>query len=66
MAVHLNIEPVSPRKYNRNIPVALEHIILRAMAKEAEKRYKSVSEMLQELHTVAATFFDDGGRLPGG
>ena len=66
MAVHLNVEPVSPRKYNRNIPVALEHIILRAMAKEAKHRYRSIGEMLQELHTVAATFFDDGGRLPGG
>ena len=64
MAVHLNIEPVSPRKHNRNIPVALEHVMLRAMAKDPEDRYDSIDAMLKEIYAVANTFFGDDGRLP--
>ena len=32
MAIHLNREPANPRERNRNIPIALEHILLRGMA----------------------------------
>ena len=64
MAVHLNIPPVSPRQYNRHIPVAMEHIMLRAMAKDPEDRYPSVDDMLREILAVSATFFGDDARLP--
>ena len=64
MAVHLNINPVGPRHYNRNIPVALEHIILKAMAKDREGRYASVADMLKEIYTVTGTFFGTDARLP--
>lgn len=63
MAVHLNIQPTSPRQYNKNIPVALEHILMRSMAKDPEERYPNVDAMLKELHAVAATFFSDA-KLP--
>ncbi len=64
MAVHLNIEPISPRKYNRNIPVALEHILLKAMAKHIEDRYAGIDAMLKEIYTVSNTFFGDEWVLP--
>jgi len=63
MAVHLNIQPTSPRQYNKNIPVALEHILMRAMSKEPDERYQNVDVMLKELQTVSATFFGDA-KLP--
>jgi len=66
MAVHLNIEPVSPRKYNRCIPVALEHVMLRATAKNVADRYDSVDSMLKEFHAVSHIFFREDGKLPEG
>ena len=64
MAVHLNIQPVSPRHYNRHIPVALEHIMLKAMAKAKSDRYESTDEMLREAAAVVATFFGAEQQLP--
>jgi len=64
MAVHLNIAPVSPRKHNRNIPLALEHILLRAMAKNREDRYSTVDAMLREMSTVISAFFGSEPYLP--
>lgn len=64
MAVHLNIKPIGPRHYNRNIPVALEHIMLKAMGKNLDQRYASIEDMLKEIYAVTGTFFGAGGRLP--
>lgn len=64
MAVHLNVQPVSARKYNRNIPVALEHILFKSMAKHPEDRYASVDIMLKEMSVVIGTFFGNDPRLP--
>ena len=63
MAVHLNIQPTSPRQYNKSIPVALEHILMRSMAKDPEDRYQNVDAMLKEIQAVATTFFGDA-KLP--
>jgi len=49
MAVHLNIPPASPREYNRNVPVVLEHILFRSMVKEPDHRYPSVDAMLKDI-----------------
>ena len=65
MAVHLNIEPESSRRYNPNIPLALEHIMLRAMAKSMDDRYRTVDAMLKEIYMVANTFLGEDGKLPG-
>jgi len=64
MAVHLNIAPISARKHNRNIPVALEHVLFRAMAKNREDRYPSVDVMLREMSAVISTFFGNEPYLP--
>lgn len=63
MAVHLNAQPTSPRQYNPDIPVALEHIMLRGMAKNPDDRYQTVDAMLREILTVGSRFY--GARKEG-
>jgi len=41
--------PTTPNKFNRNIPPWLSSIILRAIEKEGDLRYKNYSEMLFEV-----------------
>ncbi len=47
--MHLQEKPVMPREYNLSIPLALERIVLKAMSKEVSARYKTASEMIDEL-----------------
>ena len=42
-------EPVEPIKYNTNIPVGVNRIILKAMQKDPNIRYQNATEMLQDL-----------------
>lgn len=42
-------QAVSPREINPNIPEGLEDIVLRAMQKDAAKRYQSAAEMLHDI-----------------
>jgi serine/threonine-protein kinase len=46
---HLNTEPTPPRKHDPTIPVPLEHIILRCIAKNPSRRFKSMSEILPSM-----------------
>jgi serine/threonine-protein kinase len=46
-------EPLAPRKVNPDLPVKLDRIILRAMAKDPSRRYQSISELEEELRGVA-------------
>ena len=64
MAVHLNVKPASPRQYNRNIPVALEHILFKSMAKEPGDRYDTVETMLKDILVVKERYFGEENRLP--
>ena len=50
--MHLQEKPVMPREYNLSIPLALERIVLKAMSKEVSARYKTASEMIDELLSV--------------
>jgi serine/threonine protein kinase len=63
LAIHLNRDPVNPRDRNRNISVALEHVLLRGMAREREDRYPTVDDMLKDVYAVAAIFGAES-RLP--
>ena len=45
----LNEEPRSPRTLNDRVPVDLETITLKAMAKQPQRRYSSAAEMNEEL-----------------
>ncbi|HEY1065570.1 MAG TPA: serine/threonine-protein kinase, partial [Pirellulales bacterium] len=42
-------EPRSPRSLNPDVPIDLETIILKAMAKEPEQRYESARELVDDL-----------------
>lgn len=45
MHEHLRSDPTPPRRYNPNIPPAMETVVLRAMAKAPEDRYQRASEL---------------------
>jgi len=42
-------EPVDPMKYNDNIPVSVNRIILKSMQKDPNIRYQNATEMLKDL-----------------
>ncbi|MGN0607857.1 MAG: Stk1 family PASTA domain-containing Ser/Thr kinase [Oscillospiraceae bacterium] len=47
--MHMQNTPKPPREINDSIPEGLEEIVLRAMQKEASKRYQSASEMIKDI-----------------
>lgn len=51
----LNENPELPRKINPSIPPELEAIVMRAINKDKEKRYKSMEDMLKDLQNLVAT-----------
>ncbi|MGE0712184.1 MAG: protein kinase [Planctomycetota bacterium] len=48
-------EPASPRRHNREIPMDVETICLKALEKRKEDRYQSAADMARDL----AAFLDD-------
>jgi len=48
----MNEEPEPVTAMREEVPVALEDVVERALAKDAEKRYQSIDEMLTALETV--------------
>jgi serine/threonine protein kinase len=60
----LEEEPVAPRRLNKALPVELETVVLKAMAKRPEERYGTARELADDLHR----FLDDQpvrARRPG-
>jgi Tfp pilus assembly protein PilF/TolB-like protein len=52
----LNSNPVPPSKANQKIPSGLDHIILKALQKDASRRYQSAFELRADLeHLMAGT-----------
>lgn len=49
MYQHVNQEPTPPRQINPDISVALEAVILRALAKRPEQRFRDAAEMREAL-----------------
>ena len=56
MTGHLNLEPVPPRRYDPEIPIPLEHIILRCIAKRPEDRYPTMDAVINEMSHVYRMF----------
>lgn len=64
---HLQEEVVPPTQLNPEIPPMLEAIILKAVAKEPEKRYPAITSMMHDLEVVQSTQRDgDTRRLAKG
>ena len=49
-------EVVAPSSVNPEVPPALDALLLKALAREPDGRYASVSEMLRELEAVLRTY----------
>ncbi|MGN0643242.1 MAG: Stk1 family PASTA domain-containing Ser/Thr kinase [Huintestinicola sp.] len=47
--MHMNSNPKPPRAINDTIPEGLEEIVMRAMQRDASKRYQSASEMIKDI-----------------
>lgn len=49
---HLQETPVEPAQINPNLPLGINNIILKAMAKEISQRYKNATEMCKDLDKI--------------
>lgn len=47
--MHMQSTPKPPRAINNTIPEGLESIVMRAMQRDASKRYQSASEMIKDI-----------------
>src|SRR5262249_6294461 len=48
----LHDSPTPPRKLERHIPLDLETIVLKAIAREPQARYAKASELAEDLHRI--------------
>lgn len=56
MQPHLNVDPIPPREVDPDIPIPLNHIIMRAMEKNKSKRYQTMDNLMKELQIVAKAY----------
>ncbi len=54
-----NTHVYAPSEINKSIPKELDYIVLKALAKQKEKRYQNVQEFQRTLHKFLYTFFPD-------
>ncbi len=52
MFQHISEPPPLPRKISPNVPLELERVILRSMAKDPSDRYQTAQELVQDLRDV--------------
>jgi len=62
--LHRQALPPSPRKFNPAIPVALEQIILKVLAKEPAARYRSADQLGRVLEHYSYPQPDEAGGYP--
>ncbi len=60
----LQVDPRRPTQVNPSIPPMLENINLRAMAKDADQRYQSANEMLEDLRRLRTSLSGATELLP--
>jgi len=51
----IHVDPQAPSKVNPSVPPRLDSITLKALAKEADARYQSAGELLEDLRSVRDT-----------
>jgi len=49
---HIRETATSPRELNPRVPPAAERVVMKAMAKEVDRRYQSAAEMIRELDAL--------------
>jgi serine/threonine protein kinase len=49
---HVNEPPPPPRSVNRAVPREVEHVILKLLEKEPERRYQTAQEVIAELRSL--------------
>lgn len=59
---HLQDEPSPIRKIKPEVPPLLEAIVLKAMAKDVDNRFKDITEMINDLKSVQNYLRDDNTR----
>jgi serine/threonine-protein kinase len=52
IAKHIEQEPPSPRSMNAEVPDAIAQVVLRAMAKDRERRYQTAVELYDALEAI--------------
>ncbi len=55
----IHVEPEAPSKVSPNIPPELDSIILKALAKEPDKRYQSSDALISDLRSLRGLLQDD-------
>ncbi|MCI9487947.1 MAG: Stk1 family PASTA domain-containing Ser/Thr kinase [Lachnospiraceae bacterium] len=63
--LHIQGEMVSPRQYEPMIPVSLEKIVLKCTQKKPEMRYRTVTELIENLKRALMTPDEDFVRMNG-
>jgi serine/threonine protein kinase/tetratricopeptide (TPR) repeat protein len=58
----IHVNPPAPSTLNRQIPPALDRIVMKALEKNVESRYQTAGEMLKDLRAVLTTVSKDGRR----
>lgn len=61
---HLNDWPPAPSQIRPGLPLAVERLIFKAMAKSPAERYQTAEAMAEELGLLARTLNDDLGGRP--
>ncbi len=57
---HMQEDPIPPIEINKNIPIAVNNIILKALRKDPNERYQTATEMLEDLRRALK---DPGGNF---
>lgn len=61
---HMQEEPVEPIKLNKNVPFAVNQIIMKSLKKDPNDRYQNASEMIRDLNMALKRpeggFIDEG------
>ena len=61
MQPHLNVDPIEPSHFDKNIPKALDAVVLKAMSKDRLRRHQTMDELLRDVHEATA---ETGAELP--
>jgi tetratricopeptide (TPR) repeat protein/predicted Ser/Thr protein kinase len=55
----IHVEPPRPSTVNPNLPPGLDSIVLKALAKNPEKRYQSADELISDVRSVRSALDDN-------